>query len=451
MNIVTKKHLARRTFLRGMGAALALPVLDSMTPAFAAPAVSGKAPTRLLFTYIPVGANMESWTPTGEGKDYKFSRILKPIEGLREDFSVLSGLDHHQAEALGDGAGDHARAGAAYLTGVHCKKTGGTDIHCGISVDQIAAKRTGSETRFASLELGCDDTRTVGACDSGYSCAYQNTLSWRTETSPLPPETNPRAVFERLFGADDLSVPADVRARRSAERKSILDLVREDTQRLQGNLGRADRRKIDEYLFAVREVEKHIESAEKDHKEYAGIIEKPAGVPVLFKDYLKVMFDLQLLALQGDLTRVITMMYGREASQRTYGEIGIPEPHHPLTHHQGNKEWIEKFTRINVYHAENFAYFLGKLKTTQDGDGSLLDHSVLIYGSGLSDPNAHSKINLPTVIAGRANGRLKPGRHIVYPKGTPMANLFMNVLDLMDVRPESIGDSTGKLEHLSDL
>jgi hypothetical protein len=451
MNIVTKKHLARRTFLRGMGAALALPVLDSMTPAFAAPAVSGKAPTRLLFTYIPVGANMESWTPTGEGKDYKFSRILKPIEGFREDFSVLSGLDHHQAEALGDGAGDHARAGAAYLTGVHCKKTGGTDIHCGISVDQIAAKRTGSETRFASLELGCDDTRTVGACDSGYSCAYQNTLSWRTETSPLPPETNPRAVFERLFGADDLSVPADARARRSAERKSILDLVREDTQRLQGNLGRADRRKIDEYLFAVREVEKHIESAEKDHKEYAGIIEKPAGVPVLFKDYLKVMFDLQLLALQGDLTRVITMMYGREASQRTYGEIGIPEPHHPLTHHQGNKEWIEKFTRINVYHAENFAYFLGKLKTTQDGDGSLLDHSVLIYGSGLSDPNAHSKINLPTVIAGRANGRLKPGRHIVYPKGTPMANLFMNVLDLMDVRPESIGDSTGKLEHLSDL
>ena len=289
---------------------------------------------------------------------------------------MLSGLDHHQADALGDGPGDHARAGAAYLTGVHCKKTGGTDIRCGISVDQIAAQKLASQTRFPSLELGCDDTRTVGACDSGYSCAYQNTLSWRTETSPLPPETNPRAVFERLFGAGDPNLPADVRARRAAARSSILDLIREDTQRMQGELGRADRRKIDEYLYAVREVEKRIESTESQHHEYAGMIEKPAGVPVLFKDYLKVMFDLQILALQGDLTRVITMMYGREGSQRTYGEIGIPEPHHPLTHHRGNPEWIEKFTRINVYHAENFAYFLGRLKSTPDGEGSLLDHSV---------------------------------------------------------------------------
>jgi hypothetical protein len=449
--IVTRKHLSRRTILRGLGTALALPMLDSMVPAFAAPTVGSKAPTRLLFTYIPVGANMVSWSPTGEGRDYTFSRILKPLEGFRDDFSVLSGLDHHQAEALGDGPGDHARAGAAYLTGVHCKKTGGTDIHCGISVDQIAARHTAAETRFPSIELGCDDTRTVGACDSGYSCAYQNTLSWRTATSPLPPETNPRAVFERLFGTDDLSLSAELRARRAAERKSILDMVKEDTERLEGNLGHADRRKIDEYLYAVREVEKRIESTEKEHHEYAGMIEKPAGVPVLFKDYIRLMFDLQILAMQGDLTRVVTLMYGREGSQRTYGEIGIPEPHHPLTHHRGNKEWIEKFTRINVYHAENFAYFLGKLKSTRDGDGSLLDHSVLVYGSGLSDPNAHSKLNLPTLVAGRANGRLSPGRHIVYPKGTPMANLFMTLLDCMDVHPESIGDSTGKLEHLNGV
>ncbi len=426
-------------------------MLDSMIPAFAGPSSVSKAPARLLFTYIPVGANMPAWTPIGEGKDYQLSRILKPLEAFRDDFSVISGLDHHQADALGDGPGDHARAGAAYLTGVHCKKTGGTDIQCGISVDQIAAKRMAPETKFASLELGCDDTRTVGVCDSGYSCAYQNTLSWRTPTSPLPPETNPRAVFERLFGADDLNIPADLRARRRAERTSILDMVREDTQRLQSDLGRADRRKIDEYLFAVREVEKRIEATEKERHEYADTIEKPAGVPVLFKDYLKVMFDLQILAMQGDLTRVFTLMYGREGSQRTYGEIGIPEPHHPLTHHRGNQEWIEKYTRINVYHAENFGYFLGKLKSTQDGDGSLLDHSAIVYGSGLSDPNLHSKINLPTLVAGRASGRFKPGRHIVYPAGTPMANLFMNLLDVMDVHPESIGDSSGKLEHLTDF
>ena len=446
--IVTRKHLPRRTFLRGVGTALALPLLDSMVPAFAAPV---KAPTRLIITYVPVGSWPEHWLPKGEGRDYEISRILKPIEAFRGDFCVLTGLDHHQAEALGDGAGDHARAGATYLTGVHCKKTGGTDIHCGISFDQIAAQKTGKETRFASLELGCDDTRTVGACDSGYSCAYQNTLSWRTPTSPLPPETNPRTVFERLFGTDDLNVPADVRARRMAERRSILDLVSDDTKRLENDLGRADRHKIDEYLFAVRDLETRIEASEKEHHEYVGMIDKPAGVPVLFKDYLALMFDLQILAMQGDLTRVMSLMYGREASLRTYAEIGIPEPHHPLTHHQGNKEWIEKFTRINVYHTENYATFLAKMKETKDGDGSLFDHSAMLYGSGLSEPNSHSKINLPTVVTGGANGRLKGGRHIAYPKGTPMANLFMNLLDFMDVHPETIGDSTGKLDYLSDL
>lgn len=448
---VMRKHLPRRTFLRGMGTVLALPMLDAMVPAFSRAAASPQAPTRLIITYVPVGSWPAAWNPTGEGRDYEMSRILKPIEEFRDDFSVIGGLDHHQAEALGDGAGDHARAGAAYLTGVHCRKTGGTDIHAGISFDQIAAQKTGKDTRFASIELGCDDTRTVGACDSGYSCAYQNTLSWRTPTSPLPPETNPRVIFERLFGTDDLSVPAEVRARRMAERKSILDMVREDTRRLENDLGRADRHKIDEYLFAVREVEKQIEAAEKDHHEYAGMIDKPAGVPVLFRDYLKLMFDLQILAMQGDLTRVTSLMYGREASLRTYGEIGIPEPHHPLTHHQGNKEWIEKFTKINVYHTENFKYFLTKLKTTQDGDGSLFDHAAILYGSGISEPNSHSKINLPTLITGKANGRFRGGRHIIYPKGTPMANLFMNLLDFMDVHPESIGDSTGKLDYLSGL
>ena len=448
--IVTRKYLARRTFLRGMGAALALPMLDSMVPAFAGP-TAGKAPTRLLFSYIPSGATMADWIPSAEGKDYIISRILKPLEPFRNDFSILSGLDNHQGEALGDGAGDHARAGAAYLTGVHCKKTGGTDIHCGISVDQIAAKAIGSATRFASLELGGDDTRTVGACDSGYSCAYQNTLSWRTATSPIPPETNPRAVFERLFGTDDLSLSPAERARRASERSSILDLVSEDTQRLQGNLGRADRRKIDEYLYAVRQIEKQIQKAEKEHSEFVPTVEKPAGVPVLFADYLKLMFDLQVAAMQTDQTRVITFMYGREASQRTYGEIGISDPHHPLTHHGGKKDWIEKVTQINTYHTQNFAYFLAKLKSTQDGDGSLLDHVALVYGGGISEGNTHNKSNIPTLVVGRANGRLAPGRHIVYPKGTPITNLFLTLLDTMDVHPESIGDSTGKLEHLTNL
>jgi hypothetical protein len=258
-------------------------------------------------------------------------------------------------------------------------------------------------------------------------------------------------VFERLFGAGEYNLSPDVRERRAAARGSILDLVQRDTQRLRGELGRADQRKIDEYLFAVREVEKQIQRSEREHPDLSGMIEKPAGVPVLFRDYLKVMFDLQILAMQADLTRVVTMMYGREGSQRTYGEIGIPEPHHPLTHHRGNQEWIEKFTRLNVYHAQNFAYFLGRLKSTPDGDGSLLDHSIVVYGSGLSDPNAHSKINLPTVLAGRGNGQLNPGRHIVYPGGTPMSNLFMTLLSCMNVPQDSFGDSTGRLQHLADV
>ncbi len=448
---IKRKHLPRRTFLRGLGATVALPFLDAMIPALCAAPALKASPNRLIFTYIPTGATMNEWTPQTVGKDYQFGRILQPLEKYREHFSVLSGLDHKQAEAMGDGAGDHARAGAAYLTGVHCKKTGGTDIRAGISVDQIAAKHFATETRFASIELGCDDTRTVGACDSGYSCAYQNTLSWRTPTSPLPPETNPRVVFERLFGSDDRQLRPSERAARLAERRSILDLVRDDTQSLMGDLGRADRRKVDEYLFAVRELERNIETAEREHKDFVGIIEKPAGVPVKFADYTRIMFDLQILALQSDLTRVITFMYGREASQRTYGEIGVPDPHHPLTHHLGNKDWIEKVTRINVYHAQLFTHFLDRLKSTPDGDGTLLDHAMVVYGSGLSDANAHSKIGLPVLLAGRGTGKLSPGKHIAFPKGTPMTNLFLTLLDNMNVPSENIGDSTGRLQGLSDL
>ena len=423
-----------------------------MLPAFSsATTVAAQSPSRLLFTYIPIGATMPEWTPKAPGSDYEISRILKPLESFRDDFSILSALDHHNANGLGDGAGDHARAGACFLTGVHPKKTAGSDIQVGISADQIVARKTGTETRFSSLELGCEDTRTVGACDSGYSCAYQNSISWRTPTSPLPPEINPRTIFERLFGTDDLSLPAEARARRTASRKSILDMVSDDTQRLSGSLGSADRRKMDEYLYAVRETEKLIDSAEKDHKEFTPSMDKPAGVPILFADYLKLMFDMQVLAMQADVTRVMTFMIGREGSLRTYGEIGVPEPHHPLTHHRGVPETIEKVTKINVFHAEQFAYFLGKLKSTKDGDGTLLDHSMVVYGSAIADGNSHSHENLPVLLAGRGNGCLQPGRHIVYPKGTPMTNLYLTLMDHMGVHPETVGDSTGKLSHLAEI
>jgi len=450
MMVITRKRVSRRALLKGAGAAVALPMLDAMTPAFAAPA-SAKSPVRLSFVYVPNGIIMQDWTPAETGSAYTLTRILKPLEPFRQDLFVLTGLNDHNGNELGDGAGDHARAGASFLTGVHCKKTAGADIRGGISADQIAAASVGARTRLPSLELGCEDSRTVGNCDSGYSCAYTNSISWRSPTTPMPPEMNPRLVFERLFGSEDLTLDAATRARRALYRKSILDVVREDTQKLVGTLGAADKRKVDEYLTAVREIEKRIESAESDNRQLLPAIEKPAGVPIAFNDYLKLMYDLQVLAFQADLTRVSTLMVGREGSLRVYPEIGIPDPHHPLTHHRNNPDWIEKVAKINTYHAEMFAYFLGKLKATQDGDGTLLDHVAVVYGSGLSDGNRHTHEELPVLLAGRADGSLKPGRHLKYTPGTPITNLYMGLLDRAGVRPDTIGDSTGRLEQLSDL
>jgi hypothetical protein len=447
--IITRKRLPRRTFLKGVGTAIALPMLDAMVPALTTTSVA--APVRFSLVYVPNGIVMKDWTPKTAGSDFEFTRILKPLEAFREDIFVLSGLDDRNGNALGDGPGDHARAGAAILTGVHCKKTAGADIQNGVSADQVAAKAIGSKTKFASIELGCEDSRTVGNCDSGYSCAYTNSISWRTATTPMPPEVNPRMAFERLFGTNDYSLNAETRARRAAYRKSILDMVREDTQQLSKSLGQADRRKMDEYLYAVREIEKRIESAEKDDHEVKPAIEKPAGIPFTFPEYAKLMFDLQVVAFQADLTRVTTLMLGREGSMRVYPEINIPDPHHPLTHHRNNAEWIEKVARINCLHAETFAYFLEKLKSTKEGDGTLLDHSMIVYVSGLSDGNRHSHEDLPVLVAGRGDGSLKPGRHILYKKGTPMTNLYVTLLDRMGVQPEKIGDSTGRLEHLASI
>ena len=448
--ILTRKHLPRRTFLKGMGAAIALPMLDAMTPALSAmwARSAAQSPLRMAFTYVPNGITMADWTPKGAGAAFELSRVMQPMAPFRQDMSILSGLAHRNGMALGDGPGDHARAAASYLTGVHPRKTAGADIQNGVSVDQIAAQHIGPATRFASLELGCDDSRTVGNCDSGYSCAYTNSLAWRGPSTPMPPETNPRLVFERLFGDIDTSLTPEARARRMRYRRSILDLVGERTTELSATLGPADKRKLDEYLSSIREIEQRIERAEKDLTGLTPTIDKPTGIPVLYADYVNLMFDLQLIAFQTDMTRVVTMMMGREGSMRTYPEIGVPDPHHPLTHHRGNVEWIERVTKVNELHMQLFAGFIAKMKATPDGDGSLLDHSVVVYGSGLSDGNRHTHEDLPVMLVGKG-GNFKLGHHITYPQGTPMTNLYLTLLDRMGVQPEKLGDSTGMIEHLT--
>ena len=449
MSLIMRKRLSRRAVLRGLGATVALPMLDAMTPAFAASAPG--RPVRLAFAYVPNGVILGDWTPKGTGAEFELSRILKPLQPFREELLVLTGLAHHNANALGDGAGDHARAGACFLTGVHPRKTAGADIQNGVSADQIAAQAVGAETRLPSLELGCEESRTVGNCDSGYSCAYTNSISWRSPTTPMPAETNPRSVFERLFGIEDVPLTPERRARRARQRKSILDMVGERTRQLVTGLGPTDRRKMDEYLYAIREIERRLERAEKEGGEVPPGVEKPSGIPATFAEYVKLMFDLQVVAFQADLTRVATMMIGREGSLQSYPEIGVPDSHHPLTHHRGNPEFVEKVARINAYHMELFAHFIEKLGATPDGDGSLLDHSMILYGSAISDGDRHTHDDLPVLLLGRAAGGLKPGRHLVYPRDTPLTNLYLTLLDRMGVRPESIGDSTGKLEHLADL
>ena len=443
---ITRKNLSRRTLLKGLGAAVALPMLDAMIPAFAAPGSSAAA-RRMAFIYVPNGIIMPQLTPETDGAGFQMTRILEPIAPWREDWMVLSGLTLNGGRALGDGAGDHARAAGSFLTSAHPVKTAGADIKAGVSVDQMATQAVGNQTRFPSLELTCEDGRLVGNCDSGYSCAYSNSISWRTPSSPNPAEINPRAVFERLFGDADLD--PKVRAKRALYHKSILDFVSEDTKRLEGNLGSTDRRKLDEYLFAVREIEQRIEKAEKESANLpVPTMERPAGVPVDFSDHAKLMFDLMLAAFQTDQTRIATFMIGREGSGRTYREINISDAHHPLTHHRNNPEMVEKVAQINCYHMQQFATFLRKMKETKEGDGSLLDHSMIVYGSGLSDGNRHAHDHLPVILAGRAGGSIKSGRHVIYPAETPMANLYVAMLDRMGVPRESFGDSKAELDQL---
>jgi hypothetical protein len=445
--MITGKTLPRRTFLRGLGTAIALPALDAMAPAMASSRLPGPTPVRMGFVYVPNGIIMNAWNPTYEGPLGELPRVLKPLEPFRSDMTMLSNLTHNNGRALLDGAGDHGRCSASYLTGIQPKKSA-VDIKVGISCDQIVANAIGKQTRFPSLELGIEDARQAGDCDSGYSCAYTNNLAWRSETQPLPPILDPRALFERLFGTG-VALSPEARARQAKYRRSILDFVKDDTAKLQSALGPTDRRKLEEYLGSIREIELQIAKAEKDNAEIDPRMEKPYGVPADFAEHFKLMTDMLTVALQADLTRVFTFLVTREGSSRPYREIGIPDGHHPLTHHQGNAAMIEKVAQINVYHAQQVAAWFEKLKASKEGDASILDNSMIVYGAGLSDGNRHTHEDLPTIILGRGgNGWIKSGRRILYRRETPMSNMFITMMDRMGVKVEHFGDSTGRLDGL---
>ena len=461
-------HIGRRTFLRGLGTAIALPVLDAMLPSIAASAKAASAaagsdavaagaagaltasgfPRRLGFCYVPNGANMADWTPSAAGSDYPLSMILQPLAPLKPDFTVITGLAQDKANDYGDGGGGHARSSAAWLTGCHPRKTAGSDIKAGISVDQVAAQHLGDQTRLPSLELSCDSGQRAGSCDSGYSCAYQFNLSWRTETMPLNPEVDPRQVFERLFSTSDDGSSAALRARRQEYRKSILDFAMDDAQRVQGGLGANDKRKLDEYLSAVREIEQRIERSEK----FATKLPEGAVEPAMFENYQEhcsLMFDMLALAFQTDSTRIFTFILAHEGSNRPYPVIGIKEGHHDLSHHRNLPEKKAKLAQINHYHMTIYAEFLKKLKAIPEGNGSLLDNCMIMYGSGLSNGNEHLSENLPIILAGHGGGTITPGRHIGLHEETPLNNLYLSLLDRMGVPTAHLGDSTGKLEVIA--
>lgn len=448
-------QIPRRTFLKGLGTMLALPTLEAMVSpvANAAEAVAGAAagalPRRMAFVYIPNGVIGENWFPQGTGANYQLSPTLSPLKSVKDEILLVSGLKHDKARANGDGAGDHARANATFLTGVQARKTAGADIRVGVSVDQIAAAKIGRQTRFPSLELSCDKARQAGSCDSGYSCAYQYNLSWKTETMPMAPENDPRRVFERLFGGGTANENAQAQALRKQYDKSILDFVMEDAKRLQSQLGTNDKRKVDEYLAGVRELELQIEASEKFNAKELDY-KKPTGIPKEKSNHFKLMFDLMTLAFKTDTTRISTFLMAHDGSNSPFPEIGIPDGHHNLSHHQNDKTMIEKLKKIDYFHMQNFAYFIQKLKDTKEADGTpLLDNCMIVLGSGIGDGNRHTHHDLPVVIAGKGGGTIKTGRHLKLPEGVPMTNLYLSMLDRMGVTGiPRLGDSTGRMQYL---
>ena len=451
--MITKMALPRRTFLRGVGATLALPLLDAMVPAGTALArTAAKQTPRLGFIYIPNGANMAAWTPPGGTGALELSRSLQPLANVRDHIIIPTGLDHRQAEAWGDGNGEHSRACTVFLNGIHPKRTEGADVRAGTTADQIAAASLGQETPLPSLEIALENSFVVGNCDNGYSCVYSNTFSWRTPTTPMPMEHNPRVVFERLFGEGGTE---EQRAARLRDDRSILDAVREDMARLDRSLGTSDRTRVSQYLDAVREIERRIERAEaQSDAALPEVLERPVGIPESFDEHAKLMYDLQALAFQADITRVFTFLIGREQTAQSFPEIGVPDPHHAMSHHQMDTERLEKYAKINTYEVGLFAGFLEKLAATPDGDGTLLDQAMIVYGGGISDGDQHSHVDLPLILAGGGAGKLKGGRHLDFTaKETPMANLLVSVLDKAGVQIDELGDSTGRLpmETLSDV
>jgi Protein of unknown function (DUF1552) len=441
---VTKKHLPRRTVLRGMGATLALPLLESMIPARTLLARTAASPSsRLGFVYVPHGAVMAQWTPATEGAGFEFTRILKPLEPFRDRLNVVSGLGHKAA----DTTAVHSLSPTTWLSGVRPKPTQGVDAYAGVTADQIASQQIGQETMLPSMELATEDhSGLIGACDRDYGCIYMNTLSWRTPTTPLPMEINPRKVFERMFGQGG---SAAVRAARTRQDRSILDAIGEQAADLQRKLGAHDRATVDQYLENVREIERRVQMAGKEDVSSDLVLPAaPAGIPFSYEEHMKLMYDLLTLAYQANVTRVFTFMVAREVSNRTYPQVGVPDGHHAVSHHQNRAEKLEKNVKIQTYHTGLFAYFLDKLQSTPDGDGSLLDHSTILYGSNMSNSNAHDHFPLPTLVVGGGAGRLKGGRHLKYADHTPMANLLVTLLDKTGVEVDHLGDATGGLTDL---
>ncbi len=448
----SKNQISRRTALRGLGAAVSLPLLEAMLPTGrAAQQQPGKPPVRMAFLYVPNGMHMPAWTPEKTGADFKLPATLEPLAAYRSEMTVLSGLTLNGARALGDGGGDHARSVAAFLTGAHPKKTDGADIHNGVSVDQVAASKIGMQTKLPSLELGIERSAKAGRCDSGYSCVYTSNMCWRSPTSPVAKEVDPAAVFDRLFGDAMKNQSVQERSKQDHYKTSVLDLVIEDAKRLQKQLGGNDRKKLDEYLYAVRDIERRIVNAGKRRNAEAGMpdYERPAGVPRELEQHTQLMFDLMTLALQTDSTRVVTFMFTNAGSNRSYPNIGVREGHHSLSHHGGNPKKLEKIAKINRYHAQLFSYLIEKLATTKDGNGMLLDNCMVMYGSGIGDGNRHNHDNLPIVLLGRGAGSINAGRHIEYPHSTPLTNLYRSMLQRIGAPVDQLGDSTGLLENLA--